>query len=164
MIRSWLCPCILLQKRRDFMIACTVHIRWITYVHFWCWRLVANVRFEVFTAATIKNGVFLDATPCGSCKNRRFGGTRRLHHQGDKNRWTKNVAQRASVASYGYVLSSPILVTLLMKALSSSETSVLTRPTRRSIQEDVIFHWLLIITSVLDFAAKWHNRSNLPLK
>jgi hypothetical protein len=34
-----------------------------------------NVRFEVFTAVTMKNGVFWDVTPCGSCKNRRFGGT-----------------------------------------------------------------------------------------
>jgi hypothetical protein len=23
----------------------------------------------------LKNGVFWDVTPCGSCKNRRFGGT-----------------------------------------------------------------------------------------
>jgi hypothetical protein len=42
--------------------------------------------FEVFTAATMKNGVFWDFMPCGSCKNRRFGGTWRLLHQGDKNR------------------------------------------------------------------------------
>jgi hypothetical protein len=33
------------------------------------------VRFEVFTAVTMKNGVFWDVTPCGSCKKRRFGGT-----------------------------------------------------------------------------------------
>jgi hypothetical protein len=33
------------------------------------------VRFEVFTAVIMKNGVFLDVTPCGSCKSRRFGGT-----------------------------------------------------------------------------------------
>jgi hypothetical protein len=33
------------------------------------------VRFEFFTAVTMKNGVFLDVTACGSCKNRRFGGT-----------------------------------------------------------------------------------------
>jgi hypothetical protein len=33
------------------------------------------VRLEVFTAVTVKNGVFWDVTPCGSCKNRRFGGT-----------------------------------------------------------------------------------------
>jgi hypothetical protein len=29
------------------------------------------VRFEVFTAVTMKNGVFWVVTPCGSCKNRR---------------------------------------------------------------------------------------------
>jgi hypothetical protein len=34
-----------------------------------------HVRFEVFTALTMKNGVFWDATQCGSCKNRRSGGT-----------------------------------------------------------------------------------------
>jgi hypothetical protein len=45
-----------------------------------------NVRFEVFKAVTMKNGVFWDVTPCGSCKNRRFGETWRLLHQGDKNR------------------------------------------------------------------------------
>jgi hypothetical protein len=33
------------------------------------------VRFEVFAAVTMKNGVFWDVTPSGSCKNRRFGGT-----------------------------------------------------------------------------------------
>jgi hypothetical protein len=44
------------------------------------------VKFEVFTAVTMKNGVFWDVTPCGSCKNRRFGGTWRLLHQGDKTR------------------------------------------------------------------------------
>jgi hypothetical protein len=43
------------------------------------------VRFEVFTAVTMKNGVFWDVTPCSSCKNRRFRGTQRLLHQGDKN-------------------------------------------------------------------------------
>jgi hypothetical protein len=34
-----------------------------------------NVRFEVYTAVTMKNGVFWDVTPWDSCKNRRFGGT-----------------------------------------------------------------------------------------
>jgi hypothetical protein len=47
---------------------------------------IGSVRFEVFTAVTMKNGVFWDIKPCGSCKNRRFGGTWRLLHQGDKNR------------------------------------------------------------------------------
>jgi hypothetical protein len=36
---------------------------------------ILHVRFEVFTAVTMKNGVFWVVTPCGSCKNRRFGGT-----------------------------------------------------------------------------------------
>jgi hypothetical protein len=32
------------------------------------------VRFEAFMAVTMKNGVFWDVTPRGSCKNGRFGG------------------------------------------------------------------------------------------
>jgi hypothetical protein len=33
------------------------------------------VSLEVFTAVTMKNGVFWDVMPRGPCKNRRFGGT-----------------------------------------------------------------------------------------
>jgi hypothetical protein len=39
------------------------------------YKLHKDVRFEVFMAVTMKNGVFWDVTPRGSCKNRRFGGT-----------------------------------------------------------------------------------------
>jgi hypothetical protein len=39
------------------------------------YNISINVRFEVFTAVTMKNGVFWDITLCGSCKSRRFGET-----------------------------------------------------------------------------------------
>jgi hypothetical protein len=47
-------------------------------VKFLCLELVSKleyVRFKVFTAVTMKNGIFWDVTPCVPCNNRRFGGT-----------------------------------------------------------------------------------------
>jgi hypothetical protein len=67
---------------------------------------------------TMKNGVFWDVTPCGSCKKRRFGGT---------------------LVTASVVPSSRILVTLMKEERSSSETSVLTRATWRNIPEDSKF-------------------------
>jgi hypothetical protein len=67
-------------------------------------------------AMTVKNAVLWDVTPCGACKNRCFGGTYCLHHQVDNRQGRNNV-------------SSPILVTLMMEAIHSSETYVLTRAT-----------------------------------
>jgi hypothetical protein len=48
------------------------------------------VRFEVFTAMAMKHALFWVVTPYVSCKNRRFGGMYRLHHQGDKNQRARN--------------------------------------------------------------------------
>jgi hypothetical protein len=50
----------------------------------------SHVRFDVFTTVTMKNAIFWDVTPYGSCKNQHFGGTYCLHHQGDRNWWVRN--------------------------------------------------------------------------
>jgi hypothetical protein len=62
----------------------------------------------------MKNGVFWDVTPCGSCKNRRFGGTYQYLA------FLRSVLQLLVTANV--VPNSPILVTLMKEALSSSET------------------------------------------
>jgi hypothetical protein len=95
---------------------------------------------------TIKNAVLWDLTRCGSSKNRRFGGKYSLRHQGEKNqRDGKTVIgnkQLKHAAKY-----SPILFNM-MEALRSSETSVLTKATRRTSHKVEFF--LTIIISMLN--------------
>jgi hypothetical protein len=100
----------------------------------------------------MKNGVFWVVTPCGSCKNRRFGGTWRLFIRVTK------IGELATYAAKKYqvvflrslrrflvaacvVPSSPIFVTLMEEAPGSSETSILTRATRRNNPEDTILQF-----------------------
>jgi hypothetical protein len=62
------------------------------------------------TSRRMKKVVFWDVTPCGSCKNRRF------------------------------VVPSLSILVILIETLRSSETSVLTKATRRSIPEHGFLH------------------------
>jgi hypothetical protein len=93
----------------------------------------------------MKNAVFWDVTPHGSCKNQRLGGKYRFRYQGDKNRPGRNNFP-----------SSLIPATLMMEAIRSSEASVLKRATRRNIQDDGILHKVRNITGHM----RWKNSTN----
>jgi hypothetical protein len=69
-------------------------------------------------AESMKNAVFWDVTPFGSCENRRFGGSCHLNH-------VKRISE------LGIILA-------VTRSARSSATSVLTRFTRRHIPGDGI--------------------------
>jgi hypothetical protein len=91
---------------------------------------------------TPKNAVSWDVTPSGPYNNRRFRGTYRPHHQGDKKqRALNNVCTLLRLpVTTNVVPSSNISVTQMMEAIRSSETSVLATATQRNIPEDGISH------------------------
>jgi hypothetical protein len=87
----------------------------------------------------MKNAVFRYVTPCGSCMSRGLGGIYHFHHQGDKNRRTKNKLFRLLVTA-NIVLIPPILVILMMEAICTSKSSVLTKAKRHNFPENYVLN------------------------
>jgi hypothetical protein len=68
-----LCDVMLKSFNSNFLLS--LHLSELSFLKFCRPFNSLLVRFEVFTAVTIKNGVLWDVTLCASCKNRRFTGT-----------------------------------------------------------------------------------------
>jgi hypothetical protein len=118
-----------------------------------------NERFEVFTAVTLKNVVFLDVTGVALVRTDvteehiasvisvtrigELGTPLAVTSNGSTLRRNIDSVLRLLVTA-NVVRNSPILVTLITEVIPFSETSALTRATERNITEDGILQdsWL----------------------
>jgi hypothetical protein len=89
----------------------------------------------------MRNAVFWDVTPRASCKNRRFGERYHLCHQDDKDWRIFLLCVLQMLVTANVVLSTPIIFTVMMEAIQSFETLILTGATRRNIPEDGILQF-----------------------
>jgi hypothetical protein len=72
--------CAVLQQNLQTEISLVLIVRLPVY------RICYNGQQEICKV----NAIFWDVTPCGSCKNRRFGGNYPFHNQGEKNHLPRN--------------------------------------------------------------------------
>jgi hypothetical protein len=96
----------------------------------------------------VKNAFFWDVTPCGSCSNRRFGIIYHFHHQSDKNRRAKSNVHLLLVSA-NVVPSSPIFVTLMMKATAPSKYRFLQESHGVTFQKTTFFILTAVRISIL---------------
>jgi hypothetical protein len=103
------------------------------------WTSYKIVRFEVFTAVTVKSEASWVVGPSRSCENGHSRGLCHFHLESRKNPRAKSSVSSwlaIKLASAKAALRSRILSTLKMEVTYSSKTLVLTRPTWRHIGGD----------------------------
>jgi hypothetical protein len=78
----------------------------------------------------MKDIVFWDVTPCGSCKNRRYVS----------DELSASIIRMTRIGEPGTTLAVTSNRRTLRRNTSSSETSVLTKATHRNVYEHAILH------------------------
>jgi hypothetical protein len=129
-----------------------------------CSREHGNERcriWEVLTAVAVKSSVIWAITPCSPLKvNRHFGGTCRLHHQGQTVRQARNPYEannkRRLFAAFIIPIYCLAYSTLMMEATCSSETSVdFQMITRRYSPEPPVWGPQISYSRDLDMRFSW---------
>jgi hypothetical protein len=104
------------------------------------------VIFEVFHGGDYEECCFWGMTPCGCCKNRRFGGRYRFHHHGNNNRGVGKLAvtsNRRTLVTANVAPSSSILVTLMMGRYVPPKRRLLREPQGVTSQKTTFFMYLI---------------------
>jgi len=104
--------------------------------------MLSVVRFQVLTSANVKMAVFWDVASCSLIKiHRRFRGEYCLHNQGGNKPHEKSRLGPECLYIWNYFFACGLLISLMMAAVSISETSVNFYQTkRRNVPEDSYLH------------------------